>query len=218
MIRRFNRRLFFGLTSLAAFGAGCRLQRKALPQRTFVLQATVGADAVRNGGSGVLLIRPFRVSPAYESRAFVIRRGEAEYTTDAYNAFLMSPGVLITEALATWFRSLGAFAMVTTGGSQVAPTHALEGEVTELYGDYRDPAGPEAHLGLELRLLHPLGGTASAVSWQREIRRSRKLPRAGAEELVAGWNEVMTEIFAALEPELRERFPARRGERASIGR
>jgi hypothetical protein len=206
----FTRRRFLGLTGLTTIAAGCRLQRPALPQHTYVLQlppATTTEDGA--AGSSTLLVRPFTVSAPYSSRAFVIRRGESEYVIDAYNAFLMSPGVLLTDAFAAWLRGLGRLAVVTTGGSQVVATHAMEGEISELYGDYRNTARPEAHLFLHLRLLHLMGGTNPTLQWQRDLRRSVVMSQAGAEELIAGWNQALSEICHAIEPELHEALAAR---------
>lgn len=211
---RGSRRSFLSSLGLAAVaGAGCSLRRETLPRRTFVLQAPEAESAGRAGTSGVapagvLLVRLFRVAPAYDARAFVIRRGDAEFTSDAYHGFLGSPGPMLTEAFAARIRGLGVFTLVTTGGSQVAPTHALEGEVTELYGDYRDSAKPMAVLGIELRLLHPLTGAAgSNLRWQRTERRSIPLARAAADDLVAGWNRALAEIGASLDPALFQRLP-----------
>lgn len=206
------RRAFLGAmagAALAATGAGCRLRSAALPRRTFLLQEPPVGDRPVGGGAGVLLVRPLRVASAFDSRAFVIRRGDSEYTADAYHAFLLSPGAMIAEALANWVRARGVFATVITGGSQVAPTHALEGELLELYGDYRNPARPLAVLGGQFRMLHPLNSPAARPLWQREVRREIQIPKAGPDELVQGWNQALAEVLRGLEPDLSPRLPDR---------
>lgn len=205
--------LFAGGGSLLA-AAGCKLQRAALPERTFVLQAPRVEASEGHAAGGVLLIRQFRVAPAFESRAFVIRRGESEFVTDAYHAFLLSPAAMLTELFASWVRNLGVFATVTTGGTQIPPTHALEGEVQELYGDYRDTAQAAGVLGVQMRLLHPLGGAATSVIWQRTVRRAVALPHADATSLVEGWNQAVAEICREFEPLLSQRIPERRSPQA----
>jgi hypothetical protein len=128
---------------------------------------------------------------------------------------------MLTHAVATWIRRLGAFSAVLTGGSQMVPTHALEGEVVEIYGDYRVPERPVAVLALDLRLLHPVSGAMTAVRWQRTERREAPMDRAGADELVAAWNTALAEICRSLAAEMFLRPPeqgqpqARRGGRAS---
>ncbi len=198
------RGLAAGLTGAATGSLGCRLQKPALPQRTFLLRAPSAdpARAVPEPPGGVLLVRPVRVAAAFDSRAFVVRRGEAEYTTDPYHAFLLSPGPMFTDALADWLRGLGVFRDVTTGGSQLAPTHALEAEVMELYADYRSMEGARAVLVVQFRYLHPLIGAQAPVLWQRQERQSIPLPRAGVEELVTGWSEALAAVCRTLEPSL----------------
>jgi ABC-type uncharacterized transport system auxiliary subunit len=193
------------MVGLSGMAAGCRLQRRALPEHTYVLQLPPAEPLpTASAPNAALLVRPLTVAAPFASRSFVIRRGESEYAVDAYNAFLMSPGVLLTDAFAGWIRGLGRFAVVTTGGSRIDPTHALEGEVTELYGDYRNPDHAEAHLDIHLRLFHPLDGRNSTLHWQRSLRKAIPLPRAGAEELVAGWNKALAEICREITPSLND--------------
>lgn len=187
-----------------ALGNGCRLQKPSLPQRTFLLQPPEGGPERPAGEpeAGVLLVRPVRVAPAFDARAFVVRRGEAEYAADPYHAFLLSPGPMFTEAFAGWLRGLGVFRDVTTGGSRIAPTHALEAEVTELYGDYRSPEAPKAVLTVQFRYLHPLVGSNTPVVWQRLERQAVGLGRLGVDGLVTGWTEALAGVCRALQGDL----------------
>src|SRR5262245_2457970 len=99
--RSWSRRNVLAAVAAAIAGAGCGLQRASLPQRTFLLQAPA-TDPARDATppAGVLFVRPVRVAPAFDSRAFIIRRGESEYATDAYHGFLLSPGPMFTDAIA----------------------------------------------------------------------------------------------------------------------
>jgi len=214
-----GRRQFLGVAAMAgALGlVGCSLKRAALPQRTFLLSAPAspaGSIPADREPAGVLLVRPVRVAPAFDARAFVIRRGEAEYVSDAYHGFLLSPGPMLTEALAGWVRGLGVFREVTTGGSQVAPSHALECDVEALYGDYHEPAALKAILSVGFRFLHPLMGAASPVLWRRTDAQAVALPRAGADELVAGWNEALGRVCRGLDAGLFQRPAERPGAQA----
>lgn len=200
------------MTLLAApWVAGCRLQRPALNQRTFLVTALADlpAEHGRDGGMGILSVRPFRVSPAFDSRAFVVRVGEAEYTTDPFHAFLVSPGPMLGEAFADGLRRAGVFAGVTSGGGAGAasPTHALDVEVTEFYGDYRDRGQPAAVLAIRARLVHPVAGVRSVIRWERDFSRRVAIPEASPEALVAGWSRGVGELCAALAVLLSERPP-----------
>ncbi|MCC7374927.1 MAG: membrane integrity-associated transporter subunit PqiC [Verrucomicrobiales bacterium] len=185
--------------------AGCRIQRAPLVQRTFRLQLpipAVGARASETAGA-VLLVRPFHVVAAADSRSFLIRRGEAEFTVDAYNGFVQSPGSMFAEAMADWVRGLGSYRLVSTGGSQVVPTYFLEGEVQELWGDYRVADSPKAVLSVAVRLLHPRSGEPMKVEWEQAERREVVMAKAEPDALVAGWNRALEEIAKALEERMR---------------
>src|SRR5690606_1382143 len=142
-----SRRSFL-LAAAALTTAGCRIQRRALERRTFLLQPPETGPIPGVTPRGVLLVRPFGVNTASESRSFIIRQGTSEFVADPYHAFLLSPGPMITEAIADWIRALRIFDAVITGGSHRTPTHALEGDVAALYGDYRKPSNPVARLNL----------------------------------------------------------------------
>ncbi len=213
-----DRRVFLSRASLAAAGlgasvaSGCGLRKASLPTHTFVLKGPVSAAppgvAEAPPSAAVLLVRPFKVATVFDSRSFVVRRSESGYVTDAYHAFLVSPGAMLTDLVADWARGLNLFATVTTGGSQVAPTHALEADVTELYADYRDSGSPKAVIAGRFRLLHPpVGARAGSTEVGTvEGRGEVGIPRIGAEDLVAGWERGLGDWCLKLEKLLRERM------------
>lgn len=214
MKTRMDRRAFLARTALGVVGAGgvgagCGLRQAAMPARTFLLKGPVPEAALAGADdappAGVLLVRPFTVAAGFDSRSFVIRRGESEYVTDAYHGFLVSPGAMLTGLVAEWVRGLKAFATVTTGGSQVSPTHALEADVAEWYGDYRESGAPQAVLSVRFRLLHPLMGSASPLQWTFGDRQAVPIAKTAPDELVAGWEQGIGQLCRGLEPMLRRR-------------
>jgi|GEM_PF-1476058 len=211
--RAFLARATLATTGLAVGTVGCGLRKAALPSQTFLLKGPVPAPAPDAAESpaptGVLLVRPFKVATAFDSRSFVVRRSESEFMIDAYHAFLVSPGLMLTDLVAEWVRGLKVFAAVTTGGSQLAPSHALEGEITELYADYRESGAPKAVMAGQFRLLHPLVGGVSPMVWQQGAGGGVAMAKVGAEELVAGWEQGLGEWCRGLERMLRQRGPAR---------
>ena len=189
-----RRRLFLAETGWVLAGAGlalsgCGLRKPSMPSRTFVLKGPASTPKEALGAAGILLVRPFKVGAAFDSRAFVIRRGESEYVPDAYHAFLVSPGAMLTDLVAEYIRGLGKFSVVTTGGSQVVPSHVLEADVTEISGDYRDLGSPKAVLAIQFRMLHPLTEVRPPFLWQIAARQEVPIVRPEPEALVAGWEE-----------------------------
>src|SRR5690606_12836450 len=106
----------------------------------------------------------------------------------------------LTEAIAQWLEDLNLFSVVTTGGAQRNPTHRMEGEITELYGDYREIEAPQARLAMSLRLTRGERPAQQETLWQGRFAKSSNLPRAGAEELIEGWNQALAAICEEAAP------------------
>ena len=92
------------------------------------------------------------------------------------------------------------FGDVIQSGSLVAPTHALEGRVNALYGDY-SVQPPQAVLEVELFLVaDPLN--RSAVVFHEQYREAIPLDDRKPESLVRGWNTGLTRALGELERDL----------------
>ena len=183
---------------------GCSLkkavQQSSPERRHFVLEASRTASPGAARTAGVLYVRDVTVSPRYEGAGFVYKRGESEYTTDFYNRFLIPPDLLVTQAVRDWVLAAGVFGDVIQSGSLVAPTHALEGRVNALYGDY-SVQPPQAVLEVELFLVaDPLN--RSAVVFHEQYREAIPLDDRKPESLVRGWNTGLTRALGELEQDL----------------
>jgi ABC-type uncharacterized transport system auxiliary subunit len=180
---------------------GCSLkkavQQSAPETRHFVLEASRSDSAGSAQNESVLYVRDMTVSPRYEGTGFVSKRGEAEYTTDFYNRFLIPPDLLVTQEVRDWVLAAGVFGQVIHSGSLVAPTHALEGRVNALYGDY-SVQPPQAVLEIELFLVeNPLD--RSAVVFHERYREEVPLDDRKPESLVLGWNTGLARALGKLE-------------------
>ena len=183
---------------------GCSL-KKAVQQSTperrhFVLEAPRTAPPGSARSEGILYVRDMTVSPRYEGAGFVYKRGEAEYTTDFYNRFLVPPDLLVTQEVRDWVLAAGVFSEVIQSGSLVAPTHALEGRVNALYGDY-SLQPPQAVLEMEFFLVEdPLN--RSAFVFHQRYREQVTLADRKPASLVQGWSSALARTLGALEQDL----------------
>jgi cholesterol transport system auxiliary component len=104
---------------------------------------------------GVLLVRSFRVAPAFAGRQLVYRVSDFRYETDYYHQYLVPPGEMLAERTRDWLASSGLFRQVIGAGSAVPPTWTLTGDVSALYGDFAGPGAPTAVLEIRFSLLGP---------------------------------------------------------------
>lgn len=196
-----KRRWFLGQALLGAgvwVVGGCRLGQTVSERRSFLMEAPpagTGSGEAEGLATGVLLVRPFRVAAAYDSQSLVIRVGPSEFVRDPQHSFLVAPGVMITDVVVEWLRGQGRYQVVSTGGSQVSPTEVLEGEITELHGDYRDREEPKAVLEIRLRRMTAVGRGGWQLVGERRFRVEERMARAEATELVAGWNRALGKVL-----------------------
>jgi len=98
-------------------------------------------------------LRQFRAMPPFDSRQFVVCRGGGEYAADYYRAWLGAPEDLIAAQTERYLAAAGLFKAVYDVGSGTITDLGLDGVLTELVLDYRNPQVPVARVGLRLALL-----------------------------------------------------------------
>lgn len=189
--------LFFSL-------AGCLNLKKGFPEKHYYI-----LDVSHNGRPTNLLpgpalsIRKLRVSPRFEGKGMVYRRGSLTYESDYYNEFLIHPGSILTEELRQWLARSGLFQYVTDGSGHLQPTHILEGTVSALYGDFRNGAVPKAVLEMEFFLVRDLSAR-NEIIFRKDYAEAIPLKESSSESLAQGWNDALRRILTALEEDLRK--------------
>jgi cholesterol transport system auxiliary component len=178
--------------------AGCSFKKAHVAKETFLIEASRVGDGLRGEFGSVLRVRAFNVTSPFETKNFVYRESERGYVTDFYRQFLVAPRSMLSEVARQWLAESGLFGVVLDAASRVEPTYTLEGNVTGLYGDYRDSEAPEAVLRLHLYLLEEtLDGPR--VRFHRGYEASVPLEGRGAEDLVRGWCRGLAQILMAFE-------------------
>jgi len=184
-------------------GLGCRglFLRERPAQKRFVVEAERGETRPAPPGAPPLEVRTFTASSQLRGTRFVYRLGPDALEFDYYHGFWTEPERLVTDATVRWLAAAGLFSLVSNAGWGEPGRLVLEGEVSELYGDYRDPSTPLAVLRLRCALLDA-SGPSPRVLLSREYASSRPVAPASRDALVTGWSEALGEVLAALERDL----------------
>jgi ABC-type uncharacterized transport system auxiliary subunit len=173
MIRiRLRRLLCFALLGFAFVVSGCA-QSATAERKYYALDVTRAGPPAKVHTDATLRLRRFNVDEAFASRQLVYRVDEFQYEPDYYHQFLVLPGVMITEETRDWLANSGLFDRVTAVGSRVESTYLLEGNVIDLYADFRSKSAPVAIVAIRFFLL-PRPTRPSLRSRPRPPRRYSK--------------------------------------------
>lgn len=195
---------FIGPLVLSFFLTGCFNFNKSYPEKHFfVLSAKRSEKFSVSKSDAVLRIRRFRVSPGFEGKSFVYRKGNLNYTSDFYNEFFISPAPMIAEEVRKWLTGSGLFQYVISSASHVEPTMELEGVISSLYGDYRNTEVPRAVLEIQFFLVRN-GPSQPVILFQKTYHEETLIKGNSPDSLVAGWNLAMEHILTQLETDLKD--------------
>ena len=182
---------------------GCATLEKNYPQREYyIFNISNNAHNSSPVSGTVLEVRRFEISPSFSTREFVYRKGDLSYESDFYNQFFRPPSALVTEEVRKWLSESGQFKYVVDSSNNVEPDYVLEGNVSELYGDFRATNEPKAVLGIQFFLTEETS-TNPKIVFENNYRREVVLRSNSAQDLVKGWNEALQQILTALEGHLK---------------
>ena len=201
---------FVGFCALLCLVSGCiRLASSYPEKRYFLIDISRQEDVSPRATDEVLRVVTLSVSPQYEGKDFVYRKGDVVYESDFYNEFLISPTDMFTEQVRQWVARSGLFGQVADLSSYNEPTFFLGGTVTALYGDFRDISAPKAIMEIEFLLTHNLAAQGQVI-FQNRYRREIPMDKASPPALVEGWDEALRQILTDLEKDLRDCLKAKK--------
>ena len=202
MMKKTSIIFFIGLLVLSFFLTGCFNFNKNYPEKHFfVLSAKRGEKFPASKSDAILRVSRFRVSPGFEGKSFVYRKGDSNYTSDFYNEFFISPAPMITEEVRKWLTGSGLFQLVMSSSSPVEPTMELEGVISALYGDYRNTEVPKAVLEIQFLLVGDVS-SQPVIVFQKTYHEEAHIKGNSPDSLVAGWNLALEHILTQLETDL----------------
>lgn len=186
--------------------AGCRTSINT--QSQYVLNAERAQETPTSDAAGVLDVHRFTIDRTYDFKDLVYRKDSHKYEIDYYNGFLVSPSQMITERARNWLSRSSLFSRVLHPGSQAEPTHALEGHIVNLYGDYR--AGQQAKAVMEVRFfLIDQEDRVGGVLLKETYAETQPLAAMDASDLVQAMDDCLMRILEALERDVAEALEQR---------
>ncbi len=202
MIERNTFLIFIGILLFPGL-IGCAKLEKNYPQRNYYILSALNERQNSPPISGsVLEIPRLKISPSFSGREFVYRKSDLIYESDFYNQFFKSPSSLITDEVFNWFSESGNFKHVVDSSYDVDVNHTLQGNVAELYGDFRVSASPKAVLGMQFLLTD--SSLTPRIIFQNNYRKEISLETNSPKSLVKGWNEALKQILTELEYDMRK--------------
>lgn len=196
-MRTANKLLLYSFLTLLGLSIGCANVNKPYPERTFFLFKVSEPSANIPTVQGTVLdVNRFSISPTSEGREFIYRTTDLEYKTDFYNQFFRPPTTIMTETVRQWLNQSGLFEDVLTPASQAVANYAIEGNIVELYGDYRNLASANAVMSIQLYLLKiSEDGSAPDILLSKTYTSEQPIGVASPQNLMNGWNKALEEIL-----------------------
>jgi uncharacterized lipoprotein YmbA len=195
--------IFMSMLVCLVVGSGCK-SRQTYDKKHYVLNAVRRGEPIRAETDSTLGVRRFTIDASYADRGLVYRTGEFEYQSDFYNEFLTSPAAMITDKARNWLAESELFRTVLDAASLAEPTHLMEGNITALYGDFRDETSPEAVMEMRVFLLKTEGARAILPVFGRTYRSTADIESENPQDLVKALNACLEDILSSLEKDLAE--------------
>lgn len=181
--------------------AGCGLSRPSPVKQTFLLQTPAATKAATAPRPVSVKVEAVVVAAPFRSRAFVYREGELKYEADFYNEFFVSPSAMLTDGAGAWLSGAGVFRDVLPPDAVADGDYALQGFVSEFYGDYREEAKPAAVITAKFFLIDNLAATSVPI-WQTELTQRVALTARNPEALAAAFNTAWAALLNDLSRQL----------------
>lgn len=175
-------------------------------KKYYVLNVDRQTEPARTQTDYVLEVSRFTIDSAYSGSGLVYRISDSEYESDFYNEFLSSPSVMITNKTRNWLSRARLFKRVLDPGSQIDPTHIVEGNITALYGDYRNQSSPKAVIEMRLFLLKAETGDEPQPVFGKTYTSSVDIQFEDPEGLVESLAHCLRGILSTLESDLADRL------------
>ncbi len=184
---------------------GCGGIKKQYPERNyFMFDVPPNTEKYGAPKGSIAEVWRFDVSPGSDGREFIYRVSDLEYKSDFYNQFFRAPSSLMTEVTARYLDGTGLFKDVISPSSQGGSDYYIEGNIVELYGDYR--AAPKAVMQIQFFLLEytpdETDGGGSNIIFGKTYRSEIPIASASAPDLMQGWNLALGDILSEFSKDL----------------
>jgi len=188
---------FSSLLLFIALIIGCGGINKSYPERTYYLfEVSEPSNPLTPVQGTTVEVKRFSISPGNEGKEFVYRTTEIQYLSDFYNQFFRPPSVILTEAVTQWLDQAQVFEDVLNPISQALPIYFIEGNVVELYGDYRNQSAAKAVMKIQFYLLKTSDlGDQPNIIFGKTYESEQPIGSATPPNLMNGWNLALEDIL-----------------------
>ena len=188
---------FSSLLLIIALIIGCGGINKSYPERTYYLfEVSEPSNPLTPVQGTTVEVKRFSISPGNEGKEFVYRTTEIQYLSDFYNQFFRPPSVILTEAVTQWLDQAQVFEDVLNPISQALPIYFIEGNVVELYGDYRNQSAAKAVMKIQFYLLKTSDlGDQPNIVFGKTYESEQPIGSATPPNLMNGWNLALEDIL-----------------------
>lgn len=170
-------------------------------RRYFLLEVQREGQTAKSQKDAILMVRPFSLAPGCHAKELTYRTGDFQYESDYYNQFVTDVSWQVAEQARTWLSQSGYFTHVVPPGGGMDATYMLEGNITRLYGDFRDKAHPKAVMSIELFLVD-VKTRKSTVVFSNSYNATADIAASTAENLIRAYNECLKQNLSRFEADL----------------
>jgi len=190
------------LLTLLLFSAGCSLSRPALVKHYYLLDVSPKPPDTPPAHPGAIKVTGFEVAAPFADRSLAYRIEQGRYESDFYNEFFVLPRAMVTSKVVEWLTVRRIFATTLPPSSGLDAAYAIEGLVTEMYGDLRNKAEIYAVFSVQVFVSQPNSPERSIV-FQRTYSQRVRVPDGSAEAISRGLGQAFQQCLVDLEANLR---------------
>jgi len=196
-MKQLNKLFFCSFLLFITLAIGCPSVNKPYPERTyFLFEVSDPPKNVATVKGATLDINRFSISPSSEGREFIYRITDLEFRTDFYNQFFRPPTTIMTETVRQWINKTGLFEDVLNPVSLAIANYSIEGNIVELFGDYRNQDAAKAVLRIQLFLLKiSEDGSDPQILLSKTYTSVKPIAIASPQNLMNGWNLALEDIL-----------------------
>jgi cholesterol transport system auxiliary component len=154
----------------------------------------------------VLEVDRFTIEAAFAVKSLIYRTGELQYQTDFYNEFLIPPALMITEETREWLSRSGLFARIVGPATRASPTHLLEGNIVDIYGDLRNKEAPAAVVQIRFFVSRFESEGHPVPIYGRDYSARSPIESRDPAGLVDAYSRCFQQILADLQKDLAEKL------------
>jgi cholesterol transport system auxiliary component len=179
----------------------CAPKKPAIERNHYILEVLREQPARQESIPAALAVRDFSVSPGYQGREIIYKTNQSIARADFYNHYFVLPGPMAAQLTRSWIRDSGLFASVIPMSSHKVADYVLEGAISSIYGDIRDPDHPSGVVEINFLLLKNSGFDFEIV-FQKRYKAGTRMLGHGTQFLIDALNRSLKDILTSLEQDM----------------